>query len=91
MAMTPKQAAAAQSEYESAHAAMDAQEATHVAGLSDRVKAGARALGRSILGAGTERDATAEAHEYRLYRREAEDNSETPMSREDFIKSRAKS
>lgn len=74
--------------YEDAHKEFDdAAKPTQVAGLSDSLKSGLSKVGKVFLGAGTERDATADGHAYRMHMQEAVGNGEKPMSREEFLKS----
>ncbi len=88
MALTREQLAAQQSEYDAAHREMDAAEATQVAGVTDAVKKGAAAFGRALLGHGTEKDATQDGTAYKLHLEERRESGETPMTREEFIRSR---
>ena len=87
MQMTKQSMDAERSEYEAAHREMD--EAEQHAGLGDMLRKGASAIGKKLLGDKTDADATGHGRDYKLYLEEMKANGETPMTREDFIKSRA--
>lgn len=86
--MTKADMDAANAEYAAAHSELDAAEAQQVAGLGDKIKQGAAAFGRALLGNGTEKDATDDGIAYKLYMQERDESSGPPMSRDEFIKSR---